>query len=138
MDQVVVQPDGKWNVNPKKETKSNHRPTGFSDDSDDDLVEITKSGDSVRMSTPQTFKTPGSTLPGRPRDASSSSTPLPMNGSISGKRTISAVIDLTSSGDEDEEPVAPAPKRLNTTGFGQAFSTASGYRPSPPTNGYGR
>lgn len=114
----MVQPDGKWDVNAKKEVNSNHRSTGYSDDSDDDLVEVTKSGDSIRMSTPRTFNPSVNALPGRPRDVSSSSSLPQTNGSISGKRTISAVIDLTSSGDEDDEPVAPTPKRANVNGFG--------------------
>jgi E3 SUMO-protein ligase PIAS1 len=118
IDQVVVQPDGKWDANAKKEVKSNHRSTGFSDDSDDDLVEVTRSGDSIRLSTPRTVGTPVGSFPGRPRDVSSSSSLPQMNGSVSGKRTISAVIDLTSSGDEDEEPLAPTPKRANVNGFG--------------------
>lgn len=118
VDQVTVQPDGKWDVNAKKDIKSNHRPSGFSDESDDDLVEVTKSGDSIRMSTPRNISTPLGSLPGRPRDMSSSSSVPQMNGSVSGKRTIGAVIDLTSSGDEDEEPIAPTPKRANINGFG--------------------
>jgi E3 SUMO-protein ligase PIAS1 len=118
VDQVTVQPDGKWDVNAKKDIKSNHRPSGFSDESDDDLVEVTKSGNSIRMSTPRNISTPLGSLPGRPRDMSSSSSVPQMNGSVSGKRTIGAVIDLTSSGDEDEEPIAPTPKRANLNGFG--------------------
>ena len=116
IDQVIVQPDGKWDVNAKKDVKPNHRPSGFSDDSDDDLVEVTKTGASIRMSTPRNTSTPLGSLPGRARDMSSSSIPPQTNGSVSGKRTISAVIDLIS--DDDEEPIARTPKRANVNGFG--------------------
>lgn len=138
VDQVIVQPDGKWDVNAKKTTTSNSRSSGLSDESDDDLVEITKSGDSVRMGTPQVFKNPGATLAGRSREPSSSSTVT--KGATGGKRTISAVIDLTSSGDEDDELTAPPPKRTNTNmnGFGSIPSLPTGpaYRPPPRSNGY--
>lgn len=139
VDQVIVQPDGKWDVNAKKASTSNNtRSSGLSDDSDDDLVEITKSGDSVRMGTPQVFKNPGTALAGRSREPSSSSTAT--KGATSGKRPISAVIDLTSSGDDDEEPTAPPPKRTNTNtgGFGSIPSLTNGpsYRSAPHSNGY--
>ena len=100
-----------------------------SDDDDDDLVEITKSGDSVTMSTPRAYGTPvgsvgqGSAPPSGPPKSTASS---------SGKRSISAVIDLTSSGDEDEEPLTrPPPKIQKTNGYGAMPPV---YR--PPTNGY--
>ena len=137
VDQVTVQPNGKWDANAKKAAALSSRSNGFSDDSDDDLVEITKSGDSVRMGTPQVFKTPAASLAGRSREPSSSSTAA--RGAMNGKRTINAVIDLTSSGDEDEEPTAPPAKRANTNvnGFGTIPSLPSGYRPPPPnSNGY--
>ena len=135
VDQVTVQPNGKWDVNARKATASHSGPSGFSDDSDDDLVEVTKSGDSVRMGTPQVFKTPAISLAGGSREHSLSGARVP----TSGKRTISAVIDLTSSGDEDDN-IAPPPKRTNTSmnGFGTIPSMPNGsaYLPSPHSNGY--
>jgi E3 SUMO-protein ligase PIAS1 len=129
-DQVVVQPDGKWDVNSRKENALNPRGANFSDDSDDDdLIEITKNGESIRTATPQMLKQSSISFE-RPRDVSTSS--LPSNASISSKRPHSAVIDLTSSGDEDEEPFAPAPKRLNVNGYGSPFPPAHPYRPPPP------
>lgn len=133
-DQVTIQPDGKWELHTKKETSVPARTNGVASDSDDDLVEITKSGDSVRTSTPQMFKTPSSALAGRSREQSTASAPPTQSGSTSGKRPIAAVIDLTSSGDEDEEPIARAPKRQLTNGYGTP-SNVPVYRPGP-SNGY--
>lgn len=126
-DQVTVQPDGKWALN-VKENKS--RPSMAGSDDDDDLVEITKTGDSVKMSTPRSFGTPVAAfaLPSAP------SSGVPNNkGSTNGKRPIQDVIDLTSSGDEEEEPLARPPKRQQTNGFSNPLPPA--YRP-PNTNGY--
>ncbi|KAF4634608.1 hypothetical protein G7Y89_g3509 [Cudoniella acicularis] len=130
VDQVTIQPDGKWDLHEKKETNSGVK--GVASDDDEDLVEVTKSGNSVRMGTPQTYRTPvGNQLQ---RSVSSSSGHLRDSSSTSGKRPIAAVIDLTSSGDEDEEPLSRAPKRQQTNGYG-ASSAVPVYRPAP-TNGY--
>jgi len=118
VDQVTIQPDGKWELNTKKEQSSTPRLNGRASESDDDLIEITKSGDSFRMATPRAYKTPLSQQPSVSREASTSSVP-PRDSNSSGKRPIAAVIDLTSSGDEDEEPVTRAPKRQFTSnGYG--------------------
>jgi E3 SUMO-protein ligase PIAS1 len=104
---------------------------GVTSDSDDDIVEITKSGDSVRMGTPLAYKNPMA-APSQSREPSG---PPKNQGSTSGKRPISAVIDLTSSGDEDEEPLVRAPKRqFGTNGYGLS-SVPPVHRPAPP-NGY--
>lgn len=133
MGQVTIQPDGKWELHTKKEPTNTSRSNGVASDSDDDLIEITKSGDSVRMSAPRVFKTPVSVQSRQSREPSTSSglSREPNTGSTSSKRTISAVIDLTSSGDEDEEPVARAPKRpMITNGYGTP-SNVPVYRPAP-------
>jgi E3 SUMO-protein ligase PIAS1 len=127
VDQVTIQPDGKWELHSRAEQPS--KSNGFaSDDDDDDLIEVTKSGDSVRTSTPRTNGTPTGGPPQRPAESSFSGVPR-SSGSTSGKRPISAVIDLTSSGDEDDEPLARSAKRQYSS-YGQP-SLAS-YRPAPP------
>jgi E3 SUMO-protein ligase PIAS1 len=132
---VTIQPDAKWELNNKKDQPtSNSRTNGVASDSDDDIVEITKSGDSVRMGAPAAFKTPI----GASAQSRESSGPPRNSGSTSNKRPIAAVIDLTSSGDEDEEPIR-APKRqfnpsTNTNGF--SLPTTPFSRPAPPANGY--
>jgi E3 SUMO-protein ligase PIAS1 len=131
VDQVTILPDGKWELRARQEPVS--KSNGFaSDDDDDDLIEITKSGDSIRMSTPRTYDTPA--LGSSTREASSSSAAPRGQGSTSGKRPIAAVIDLTSSGDEDEEPLARQPKRQFTGASGLESSTPA-FRPNP-ANGY--
>lgn len=133
--QVTIQPDAKWELNNKKEQPtSNSRTNGVSSDSDDDIVEITKSGDSVRMGALSSYKTP--TPISAPSQSRESSGALKNPGSISSKRPISAVIDLTSSGDEDEEP-ARAPKRQfngspNTNSFSLLNAPFNQPRPTPP------
>ncbi|KAH7321470.1 PINIT domain-containing protein [Rhexocercosporidium sp. MPI-PUGE-AT-0058] len=140
--QVIIQPNGKWDLNEKKKdnVRQSRPSNGVASDSDDDLIEITKSGDSVRMGTPRI----GPPIPisasssRQSREQSSSSVPARDSmGSISGKRTISAVIDLTSSGDEDDEPIARQPKRQFTgNGFGAPATSAPVYRPPPSSVAY--
>lgn len=67
------------------------------------------------------------------------SAPPSAAGSASNKRPreAAAVIDLTSSGDEDDEPLArPAPKRQQTSysNYGNPSSIPA-YRPPPPRPG---
>ena len=64
------------------------------------------------MGTPRPYGTPAGAHLQVSREASTaSSAALRGAGSKSSKRPIQEVIDLTSSGDEDEEPVDRAPKR---------------------------
>lgn len=138
VDQVTIQPDGKWELHVRPEPTSKTNGVASSDD-DDDLVEITKTGDSIRMSTPRIFGTPVAGALPSTREASSSSVAPRSQGSTSGKRPIAAVIDLTSSGDEDDEPIARQPKRqyINSTTNGFVASSVPVYRPGTGTsNGY--
>jgi E3 SUMO-protein ligase PIAS1 len=130
IDQVTIQPDGKWDMNSRKEVLSDSRLNGMASESDDDIVEITKSGTSVKMSGPRSYGTPAGQL-SQPRDQLPSA-PSRDSSSASSKRPRAAVIDLTSSGDEDDQPLArpPAPKRQQTS-FGNPSSVPA-YRPPPP------
>ncbi|KAH8752867.1 PINIT domain-containing protein [Hyaloscypha finlandica] len=124
VDQVTIQPDAKWELNNRKEQPaSNSRSNGVASDSDDDIVEITKSGNSVRMGAPA-YKP---ALGGLSQSRESSGTPK-NPGSTSSKRPISAVIDLTSSGDEDEEPIRAPKRQLNASTNTNGFSSL----PNPP------
>ena len=132
-DQVTVHPDGKWELYARPEAISKSNGIASSDD-DDDLVEITKTGDSIRMSTPRTYGTPAA-APAVPifREASASSTGPRSQSTTSAKRS-AAVIDLTSSGDEDDEPLARQPKRQFTSNGTNGFSSSiPAYRHGPPT-----
>lgn len=128
VDQVTIQPDGKWELNIRKENNSRNSGVASASDDDDDLVEITKSGDSVKMGTPRAYGTPFGS--GSNGSAPPSGPPKTTSSSSSTKRS-HAVIDLTSSGDEDDEPLARQPKRQQTNGHTPMPPV---YR--PPTNGY--
>lgn len=135
IDQVTVQPDGIWEVRKEPDQRGGPKGVASTSDDDDDLVEITKSGDSVILSTPRGFGQ--SSTPFREASAASS-VPSRATASTNGKRPISAVIDLTSSGDEDE-PEDRAPKR-QFGGFSQPLPLPanSPFRPGFPMNGFPR
>ncbi len=141
IDQVTVQPDGKWELHVKPESARASKMSndnGVTSDSDDDLVEITKSGDTVLMGAPKPG--PGSSFNAVPRsvsrEQSTSSGPARSISTINGKRP-AAVIDLTSSGDEDDEPPVRAPKRQQTTVNNYTPPAMPAYRsPAPYSNGY--
>lgn len=141
-DQVTIHPDGKWEE-AKRPRPGNNAPKPFrsSDpDDSDDLIEITKSGDSIRMSAPRSSKDSGSAPPPPPSGPSGNmgGSSTPNGGSNTAKRPISAVIDLTSSGDEEDEPLARAPKRpMTVNGYGPPsnlpiYQAAPGGNPLPP------
>ncbi|KAK2628582.1 hypothetical protein QTJ16_001685 [Diplocarpon rosae] len=119
IDQVIIQPDGKWELNDKKKEKvpaQSSQTNGVASDSDDDLIEITKEGDSLRTSAPQPSNLQHGISSHQSREQSSA---RESTGSTCGKRPISAVIDLTSSGDEDDTPISRLPKRqFNSNGYG--------------------
>lgn len=140
-DQVIIEPNGTWKSHekPKSEPQSNGRQ-GMSfadDDDDDDLVEVTKTGQAARLDTPLSYRTPNSAPMVHSREQSTLSSGPAAKGSSSGKRPISAVIDLTSSGDEDDEPLARAAKR-QFNGYSTPSNALPAYRPGQPTNGYPR
>jgi E3 SUMO-protein ligase PIAS1 len=138
VDQVTIQPNGKWELHARPEPTSKLNGVASSDD-DDDLVEITKSGDSIRMGTPRAYGIPaGGATPSTHQALSALAAPRSTGtGTTNAKRPITAVIDLTSSGDEDDEPFARQPKRQYTNGGTNGFAAAStpAYRPGP-SNGY--
>ncbi|CAL3965913.1 hypothetical protein PZA11_002731 [Diplocarpon coronariae] len=131
IDQVIIQPDGKWELNDKKNEKMHapsSRTNGVASDSDDDLIEITKEGGSVRMGAPQSSKLLNGISSHQSREQSSA---RDSTASTSSKRPISAVIDLTSSGDEDEIPIARLPKRqFNSNSYGDTENLPM-FRPAP-------
>lgn len=128
IDQVTIEPQGSWKSYERPKDPSTNGRGGMSfadgddeDDEDDDLVEIIQNGQ-PRVETP-VYRTPSSIpMPNSREPSAASSVPAR---AVSGKRPVSAVIDLTSSGDEDEEPISRAPKRQQTNGFS---STIPNYR----------
>lgn len=115
VDQVTIEPTGKWSQHIKvvAPTRSNHHAVGLDDD--EDLVEIkdthmTSSREAGNMPLSTTSFTP----PASSREPSSSVGP---SKSASKKRTVSAVIDLTLSDDEDDEPLASRPAKRQQTSY---------------------
>ncbi|RKF71727.1 E3 SUMO-protein ligase pli1 [Golovinomyces cichoracearum] len=115
VEQVTIQPDGRWELHDSKETSS--RIKGTSKSLDGELVDITLAVDSKdpfpwkiteaysRISQP--------ILAGSCKEKAPVSTPTGITNSL--KRPIATVIDLTSSGDEDEDPCRREPKRQCTS-----------------------
>ncbi|MCJ1472835.1 SUMO ligase siz1 [Lambiella insularis] len=113
VDQVTMEPDGKWSQVVQKETPSRNNGTHSSSDDDDDLIEIQ---DMPRLAAirDETLLTPSSmarTPPYSSREQSFSSAAPRSN--TSGKRAIGQVIDLTFSSEDEEQPPR-GPKRQST------------------------
>jgi len=126
VDQVTIEPDGRWSQHAKPERSSFSNGASFGSD-DDDLIEVTDSRvTALKNSTPIVLRTPPA--PSSQEQSASSALPRSAASATSGKRPISAVIDLTSSGDEDEEPITRAPKR-HFSGYGTPSNMS--YRPAP-------
>ncbi|KAM3082237.1 E3 SUMO-protein ligase pli1 [Clarireedia jacksonii] len=134
VDQVTVEPEGKWTLYSKPDPTSTRNGVA-SDSEDDDIIVITQTNNKIHMSTPTKPPPPANgTLTPATREPSTSSaySSRPNGSSISSKRPLPEVIDLTSSGDEDDAPpVERQPKRQMTGSYAPLL-------PPPPytTNGY--
>ncbi|KAL9035327.1 MAG: hypothetical protein Q9214_006633 [Letrouitia sp. 1 TL-2023] len=107
VDQVAIEPDGKWSRISERSPTS--EGGGFPNGDDDDLIEIKDmprvaavKSEAVSSASPF-MRTP----PASSREDSTSSTAPSSTGL---KRSIGHVVDLTTSSDEEEEPQRP-PKR---------------------------
>lgn len=115
IEQVIIQPDGKWELNTKNEKPSFKRT---SDDSDNEVIEITGCGKSITSlpsDTPEVLQTllPISIDSAKQNDSTQSS-----SRTTNVKRPIATVIDLTSSADEDDEPpLRPHKRQFNNPGY---------------------
>jgi len=124
VEQVTVEPDGTWSQVLQNES-SGRNGTNSSDEEDDDLVEI-QNMPRLTAIKDEAFPTPTSmarTPPYSSREQSSSSA-APR--SITGKRPISQVIDLTFSSDEEDQGHR-APKRpatnASSTGLSKSYTS---------------
>lgn len=108
IDQVTVEPDGAWSGPIDSDMVNLGGMTPASDD-DDDLIEISEPG---VPSVKQEPGPPNIALQRTPAQSREASTPSSVARLSSKKRTASQVIDLTESGDEDDEFPIPSPKRL--------------------------
>ncbi|KAI1006763.1 hypothetical protein K3495_g1453 [Podosphaera aphanis] len=102
VEQVTIQPDGKWELNEKKKTFL-PKISGDSFDSGDEVIEINHSDSTCQNSLgPKTPKC-------------SSMDKSQMMDHTSNKRPAAIVIDLTSSGDEEDESLSRPRKRQVTS-----------------------
>ncbi|KGO70343.1 Zinc finger, RING/FYVE/PHD-type [Penicillium expansum] len=138
IDQVTVEPDGVWSSPTDSDATKLGGMTPASDDDDDDLIEISEPGMPVVKQEPgppnvALERTPAQSQ-SQSREASTPSSAMRMS---SKKRPIAQVIDLTESGDEDEESHIPPPKRLAPSLPSRAFSHQDYHVPpaSSPLNG---
>ncbi|KAJ5362279.1 transcriptional regulator family: Zinc finger MIZ-type [Penicillium brevicompactum] len=142
VDQVTVEPDGAWSTPTDSDATNAGGMTPTSDDDDDDdLIEITEPG------LPSVKKEPGNQELGLPSIAlertpaqsksREASTPSSVIRQSSKKRPVSQVIDLTESGDEEDNSPAPAAKRLAPSLPSRSFPRQDYYVPpaSSPLNG---
>lgn len=125
VEQVIIEPNGKWVVNPKPDASP--RPNGASSgtDDDEDLVEIKNMRvASLKEEAPQTPLAMSQTPP------SSSREPSIASGSIrssTNKRPIGQVIDLTASDDDEGEPPRAAKRQHSNKGLLGAIDGGSRY-----------
>ncbi|KAL8771355.1 MAG: hypothetical protein Q9209_003261 [Squamulea sp. 1 TL-2023] len=133
IDQVTVEPDGKWSRIFENDLPA--RPRRDSSSDDEDLIEIK---DPPRVTAVKNETTNGSismrTPPTSSREQSTTSSVPPP--SIGAKRSVSAVIDLTSDDDEDSlrHPKKPAtPAYLATP----TYQSSANFRAQPLGNGVG-
>ena len=111
-DQVTIEPNGEWSQTslPSSGPKKNDGRASSSD-GEDDLVEIRDHPQIANVKREAT--TEGNTLRTPPissREQSITSSGLPPP--TGSKRSSGAVVDLTLSSDEDEEPMRPAKRQL--------------------------
>jgi E3 SUMO-protein ligase PIAS1 len=113
VEQVTIEPDGAWSEH-NRTAQSNGYGDGFGSDDDDDLIEIKDS----RVTDVQKLGTPVASPAIRTSTISSrepSATVGPSKNN-SAKRP-SAVIDLTLSDDDDDEPIRPAKRQQMLNSF---------------------
>lgn len=117
MDQVIIEPTGKWS-NPKDEeaTQNGGGVTPATDD-DDDLIEIKEPSVIPLKQEPLPVHIALQRTPAQSREASTTSSATRPS---SNKRSAAQVIDLTGSDDEDTPPRHP--KRQAIAIPGQLFS----------------
>ncbi|MCJ1406431.1 SUMO ligase siz1 [Ptychographa xylographoides] len=111
-EQVTIEPDGKWSEVVQKESVGRSNGAHSSSDEDDDLIEIQ---DMPRVSAikDEALLTPSSMARTPPHSSREQSFSSAAPRSISSKRPMSQVIDLTFSSDEEDQP-SRGPKRQTT------------------------
>ncbi|OGE56333.1 hypothetical protein PENARI_c003G08963 [Penicillium arizonense] len=135
IDQVTVEPDGAWSGPSDSDiVKLGGMTPASNDDDDDDLIEISEPG---IPSVKQEPGPPNIALERTPAQSREASTPSSVARLSNKKRPVSQVIDLTESGDEDDEFPVPSPKRLAPNLPSRSFPRQDYHLPSAssPLNG---
>ncbi|KAJ4232087.1 E3 SUMO-protein ligase pli1 [Fusarium solani] len=137
LESVTIEPDGEWHLKNSDEGLGlTNGDSSYHDDYDDDddvLISEVNPIAHRRLETPKTT-TPSIGTPVTAGRDGSSSGPRGTS-SISGKRPIAAIIDLTLSDDDDEPAVQPPPKRQNTATNGYYESNNLPNNLALPPNG---
>lgn len=123
VDQVTIEPDGRWSQHSKAGSPSNKGASFGSDD--EELIEIkdTRTAAIKMVNTQMPSVVSSRTPPMSSREASASVAST--HASTSGKRPAAQVIDLTLSDDDDDPPVSRPPKR-QFTGYDTPQSMLAG------------
>ncbi|KAI1331282.1 hypothetical protein F5Y16DRAFT_298428 [Xylariaceae sp. FL0255] len=141
LDQVTIEPNGQWkSQSDAQPRKSRISQMSASVDVDDDVSLVSDShqyangavsGAGGFAGTSNAYSTPSRSFLGNDTTPGGSSSREPSGAPRSGanKRPAPEVIDLTFSSDEDDEPIARAPKRQNVGSGGAGI--APFYQPSP-------
>jgi len=131
VEQVTVEPDGRWSQVTQKETP--RRNGGHSsDDEDDDLVEI-QNMPRLTAIKDEAFPTPTSMARTPPYSSREQSFSSAAPRSHTSKRPISQVIDLTFSSDEEDQG-QQAPKRQAMGSSSAGLPNSCAYTGTPTGN----
>ncbi|MCJ1395256.1 SUMO ligase siz1 [Xylographa bjoerkii] len=122
VDQVTVEPDGRWYQVTQKENPNRTTGTRSSSEEDDDIVEIQEPR--LAAIKDEALLTPSSMARTPPYSSREQSLSSAAPRSSSGKRSIGQVIDLTFSSDEEEQPPR-GPKRQSTSNGASISHTSS-------------
>lgn len=137
LESVTIEPDGEWHLKNSDESLGlSNGNSSYHDDYDDDddvLISEVNPISHRRLETPKTT-TPSIGTPVTAGRDGSSSGPRGSS-SISNKRPVAAIIDLTLSDDDDEPTVQPPPKRQNTSTNGYYGSNNLPNNLALPPNG---
>ncbi|MCJ1385911.1 SUMO ligase siz1 [Xylographa soralifera] len=136
VDQVIVEPDGRWSAVAQKDIPNRTNGTRSSSEEDDDIVEIQEPR--LAAIKDEALLTPSSMARTPPYSSREQSLSSAAPRSSSGKRSIGQVIDLTFSSDEEEQPPR-GPKRQSTSNgpsSSQPSSVATMAHSLPRPNGF--
>ena len=129
VEQVIIEPNGKWAANSKSDTPTRRNGAGSGTDEDEDLVEIKDMRvASLKEEAPYTPLAMSRTPPSSSREPSIASGSMR---SSNNKRPIGQVIDLTFSDDDEDEPPRAAKRQHSNTGLHGAMDGGSRYGYAP-------